>query len=319
MEEAAIFTIKCQECGGVCCYADDSTYSAAGSDQDELSEKLSHKYTVMADFLTLNKLKVNDDKTHLLVMSTWQKRMHRDTSTITINTPTATITPSEDERLLGAQVHHNMGWKEHLLENKDGVMKSLNKRIGALRKVSRIASFKTRKMLADGIFISKLIYLMPLWMGCDNYLVRALQVSQNKAARLVAKLDRYTPARELMKQCGWLSVRQLIMYHSLVMLHKVFQNKKPVYLYQRVTAGSDPPNTRQAAATSEALTALGIQDQPSAPTCELSLSRQSWCWSSVHWYSQLPPNLRSETEDKAFKTRLKDWVSENIENLMEEE
>ena len=103
------------------------------------------------------------------------------------------------------------------------------------------------------------------------------------------------------------------------MLHKVFHNKKPVYLYQRVTAGSEHPNTRQAAATSEALTALGIQDQPSAPTCELTLSRQSWCWSSVHWYSQLPPNLRSETEDKPFKTRLKDWVSENIENMIEEE
>ena len=84
MEGAEMFTIQCLECGGVCCYADDSTYTATGDDPKELADKLSHKYAVLADFLTANKLKVNDDKTHLLVMSTRQKRYHRDTSTITI-------------------------------------------------------------------------------------------------------------------------------------------------------------------------------------------------------------------------------------------
>ena len=74
----------------------------------ELSAKLTQKYSALADFLTANKLKVNDDKTHLLVMSTRQKSCHRDTSNITINTPTATITPSVVERLLGAQVHQDI-------------------------------------------------------------------------------------------------------------------------------------------------------------------------------------------------------------------
>ena len=89
IEGSDLFTIQCLECGGLCCYADDSTYTAVGSDAKELSDKLTNKYSVLANFLTANKLKVNDDKTHLLVMSTRQKRLHRDTSTITINTPTA--------------------------------------------------------------------------------------------------------------------------------------------------------------------------------------------------------------------------------------
>ena len=107
-----------------------------------------------------------------------------------------------------------------------------------MKKVSKVAGFKTREMLANGIFISKLIYLMPVWMGCEDYLVNALQVCQNKAARLVTKLARFTPTKVLMQQCGWLSVKQLMIYHSLVLLHKVFKNKKknslplPVYLYQ---------------------------------------------------------------------------------------
>ena len=68
-----------------------------------------------------------------------------------------------------------MKWKEHVLENDDSLLKSLNRRAGALKKISSSATFKTRKM-------SKLIYLMPLWMGCEDYLINVLQVNLNKVA-----------------------------------------------------------------------------------------------------------------------------------------
>ena len=164
--------------------------------------------------------------------------MHIDTNNIHIRTPTAIITPSEAERLLGAQVHQNMKWREHLLESENSLVKSLNKRVGALKQICQVSSFKTRRMIADGIFISKLIYLMPAWSGCEDYLVDALQVCQNKAARLVTKLDRFTPTQVLLKQCGWLSVKQLMVYHSLLLLRKVFLHQKPMYLYQKITSGS---------------------------------------------------------------------------------
>ena len=171
-----------------------------GKDPEELSDKLSQKYAVLADFLTSNKLKVNDEKTHLLVMSTRQKRRFRDTSTITINTPTAVITPSSVERLLGAQIHQDMHWKEHIMNNKDALLKSLTTRATAIKKIRKTTSFKTRKMIANGIFMSKLIYPMPVWMGCDDCLVNALQVGHNKVAMLVTKLDTYTPIKVLLGQ-----------------------------------------------------------------------------------------------------------------------
>ena len=51
-----------------------------------------------------------------------------------------------------------------------------------LKKISRVATFKTRTKIADGIFISKLMNLMPL---CEDYLVKILQVLQNKAAKVM--------------------------------------------------------------------------------------------------------------------------------------
>ena len=82
---------------------------------------------------------------------------------MSIITPTATVTPSSVERLLGAHVHEDMRWKEHVMTNEDSLIKSLTKRQGAIKKISSVASFKSRKMIANGIFMSKLIYLMPVW------------------------------------------------------------------------------------------------------------------------------------------------------------
>ena len=311
-EGGSLFGIQCQECGGVCCYADDSTFTVAGSDPEELSTKLTQKYAVLADFLTDNMLKVNDDKTHLLVMSTRQKRQHRSTSTISIITPTATITPSAVERLLGAQVHEDMHWREHIMDNKESLVKSLNKRIGALKNISPVASFMTRKNLANGIFMSKLIYLMPVWMGCEDFLVNSLQVCLNKAARLVTKLDRFTPTDVLMTQCGWLQVHQLMAFHSLVLLHKTHKQQKPTFLYQKITSGSGPPNTRQVAAAAAAVAAAGLPRQPTVEECELSVTRKSWSWAAVGMYSRLPIEILSERNEGKFKTMLKNWVKLNI-------
>ena len=165
----SMFSIQCQECGGMCCYADDSTYTVAGKNANELTEKLTHKYSIVADFLTDNKLKVNDDKTHLLVMSTRQKRRYVDTTSTRVQTPSANITPSSTERLLGAEIHHDMRWRDHILVSDNSMVKSLNKRLGALWKIQKTASFQTRKMIGTGIFMSKIIYLMPLWANAMDY------------------------------------------------------------------------------------------------------------------------------------------------------
>ena len=39
--------------------------------------------------------------------------------------------------------------------------------------------------------------------------------------------------RTLLLQCGWLSVRQLVEYHSLVLMFKVLQDRKPVYIHYK--------------------------------------------------------------------------------------
>ena len=57
-----------------------------------------------------------------------------------------------------------MRWVEHVLDSNESLVKALNRRLAALKKISPVASFKTRKAIANGVFMSKLIYVMPLWL-----------------------------------------------------------------------------------------------------------------------------------------------------------
>ena len=158
----------------------------SSKDQDELSSKLTRKYEVIADYMTSNKLKLNDDKTHLLVMMTDQKRrsINNDVD-VKITTPTEIIEPSSCETLLGNVIHEGLKWAQYVMhgnpapDGQKSLIYQLTSRLNGLKLICKVASFKTRLMVANGIFMSKLIYVMPLWAGCENYIVKALQAGND--------------------------------------------------------------------------------------------------------------------------------------------
>ena len=90
------------EAGSICCYADDTTLTCTDSRPAALSNKLTDQYKVIAEYMRNNKLKLNDDKTHLLVMDTGQSRDRvQAVRLVEIRPPTGTIRPSISEKLLG--------------------------------------------------------------------------------------------------------------------------------------------------------------------------------------------------------------------------
>ena len=229
--------------GDVCCYADDTTLSMSDTDPTRLSAKLSRKYKEVAKFMVDNKLKLNDEKTHLLVMG---PNNCQTTEQVRITTPTDIIRPTSCEKLLGCYISKDMTWAEYIKVNKENLMKSLNMRLRAVRKIRYLTNFKNRKMIAEGIFMSKLSYLIALWGGCGIGLKRSLQAIQNKAAQAVTRGDWSAPSKELLRQCGWLSVNQLIFYHSVLLVYKVKQRTHPRYLHIMHNSWTYPYLTRQA-------------------------------------------------------------------------
>ena len=296
-------TTHCIECGSLCCFADDSTYSISSRDQDDLKQKLNDKYNVLAQYMGNNKLKMNDEKTHLLIMATRQRRRLLNIE-VTIDTPVEEIKPIKYEKFLGIFIQDDLKWSEYIQNNDKSLLKQLNSRLSALKLISKVASFKTRLMVANGIFCSKLIYQIGLWGGTEDYLLRRLQVVQNRAARFVTKMDRYSPTIEVLKTCGWLSVRQLVFYHSVVQIYKTLQIRSPKYISCKLCT-EFPYNTRLAGSDS---VRLGPEFQ-----CKLEITKRSFMNRATASYNILPEKLRKIEKLETFKKELKVWTLKNIE------
>ena len=302
-----LYNMYCDSCGTLCCYADDSSFSVADSDLNVISKKLTENYTKISDFMCRNKLKLNNDKTHIMLLATdraWRSKISDDSLILTTGN-NYSVNTSASENLLGGTISKDLKWTEYILLDKKSLIKQLGIRLAALNKICSISNFKTRKMITNGLFMSKLVYLIPLWGGCGDVLLRSLQVMQNKAAKLVTRHGLYTPTKTLLKECGWLSVSQLVFFHTVLLLFKTRKFGKPTYLFDMAVSAD---NSRYETRSSQAgkLKAVGAK----VPIQSLNLN--SFKWRSVRFWNMLPPELRQLEDQMEFKRKLKIWVQQNV-------
>ena len=268
----------------------------SSSDPAKLTAKLSEQYRCIAEYMGDNKLVINDDKTHLLVMGT--KKQARFRKQVRIDTGTVVVAPIETEKLLGINIHQSLKWKEHVISGKKSMINTLTTRLNALKRIFRNASFKTRLMVANACFMSIITYMVVVWGGTENYVLRAVQVMQNKAARCVTKLSWFTTTRILLNQCNWLSIKQIVVYQTALQVWKVKESKQPVYI---------------ASSLKTATTRSGAQGNLLVPVVESSLASKSFMVRSASTWNSIPPEIRNTRNLQGFKKKLKQWVKSNVE------
>ena len=221
--------------------------------------------------------------------------------TSTLNTGTEIIQPSEEERLLGANLKNDLLWNTHIRDHKKSIIATLKSKNNALQIISHYSSFCVRKMLANGVIISHILYHIQLYGGCTQELISALQVQQNRAARTVCKSPWGTSTKKLLDQIGWLSIKQMVAYYSLITLHKTRQTGLPKYLHHQI---SQPFmfDTRVARTG-------GIR---AARNLTKGIAQSSFIPRSIDLWNTIPAELRTDKCFKSFSCKLRVWVKNNI-------
>ena len=290
--------MHCPPCGSLVNYVDDGTYSFASKDPEVLSSTLTSKYKLITNYMESNKLVIviNAEKTQIVVMG--KKKVTHIRGAVQLVAGPHVITPSETEKLLGCHIHQSLKWKEHIQTNEQSLIRQLTSRLNALKKLAVNAPFKTRLLAANSVFTSVLTYLIPLWCASEGYLIKSLQVVQNKVARCVTKASWFTATRQLLKQCGWMSVRQLAFYHTVLTMYKILKSGRPLYLRSKLTSEFPYP-TRQA-------TGGHVRFNLDSVAEGSFISRGS------KEYNRIPDDLKAIPGLPTFKRKLKMWTLLNI-------
>ena len=294
--EQANYVLYCKECGNTTCFVDDSTFTYTNSCPIKISDQLTTQYQRLAQYMTNNRLVINHDKTQLVIMGTRRQDSLREQ--ISLNTGSGIIYPTPNAKLLGINIHQSMKWGNHVLTNKQSLINMLTIRLNGLKRISRSATFKTRLKVANACFMSILSYMISVWGGTEEFILNSVQVMQNKAAKCILKsFELYTPTRTILKQCGWLSVRQLSFYHSVLQIWKAQNSQTPEHIHSKLIT----TNTR-----SSSVGNLKI------PATETALASKSFLIRSISCWNTTPPEIRECRTLQTLKKKLKDYIARNI-------
>ena len=271
-------------------YADDSTISVSGTTVEEISTNLTENCTTVSNWMKGNKLKLNADKTHLLTVGT-EARLRIQDSCVEVHMDGIKLTESEDrkEMLLGCYISSNLKWQK----NVDYVMKKLQLRLTAIRNLGNKIPFGIKCKIAEGMFTSVLTYCLPVFGGCNKSDIESLQIMQNSAARFVTNSEKRANRQEMFLQIGWLTVRQLIQYHTALCIFRIRDSQEPEYL-------------------SDILLRNNRANKIIIPNTCLSLAKKSFCFRGAEDWNRLPESVRSSKSIGQFKSRLKSWIFRNV-------
>ena len=188
----------------------------------------------------------------------------------------------------------NLKWKYQIAV----LEKKLRSRLAGLLNLKHILPINVKKTITEGVFNSVLVYCLPLYGGCDAGQVKALQVLQNKAAQIVCNAPPRASRAPMYDKLGWMTVNQLICYHTLISVYKIRKCGEPEYL-------SRPLNNEN------------IYGRIIIPNCGLSLATKSFSYRGARTWNQLPENLRKTSKISIYKNGLKKWIHEKIPRFVD--
>ena len=169
----------------------------------------------------------------------------------------------------------------------------LKQRLAGLEKIRYVMGCATKNNLVQGIFNSVLCYCLPLFGGCSQQDLDLLQSQQNKAARLVLNYPPRSNRDYTFDAVKWLTVRQLIAYHTLLTVYRIRTSKGPEHLYRLL--GRDNHNGH--------IIVKNVQ---------LGLYRSSFVFRGAVLWNKLPRSMRHNCKETSFKSVLNKWIKENV-------
>ena len=278
------------------CYADDTTLTVADDTIENISDKMTRNCELVIEWMQGNKLKLNANKTHLLTVGT-KERLRVQQSSVVVRMDGFQLEESEDkvETLLGIQVENGLKWHKQVqaLQNK------LKKRLTGLTNLTNVLPYSLMKRVTEGIFTSVLVYCLPVFGGCDKYELESLQTMQNKAARLVTNSPIRTRRKELFAQLDWLTVNQLVFYHSALTTYRIRSSSEPEYLSNIMSRDSR-------------------SGRIIIPNTKLSLAMKSYCYMDASQWNSLPHSIRNIQKIGLFKSEVKTWIKTNVTQFVDD-
>lgn len=209
-------------------YADDSQIYATFTydDPDDMSAAKHGIDRCLVDincWMSINKLKLNKDKTELLI---FHSKFRKQPTFPSLVFGEEVIVPSKSARNIGAIFDNTMSMSLQI----NAACKSAFFHLRNIARIRKFLSFNTTEILIHALVTSKVDSYNALLFGLPKYELKKLQSVLNAAARLLTftrKFDHITP---VLKQLHWLPIEKRIHFKILLLAFKGLHGLAPAYI-----------------------------------------------------------------------------------------
>ena len=273
-------------------YADDTQLQDSASPENiqTLLTRTSECYSDVKNWMTNNKLKLNDDKTEAILISTRQKLSQLPP--LSLQLCNTTIPISESAKNLGVHLDSTLCMQNFVSQTAKSCYYHL-RRISLIRK--HLTTEATVKLVLC-LIMSRIDYCNSLLSGVNQSYIYTLQRIQNNAARLILKKKKTDHISPLLTQLHWLPVQKRILYKLDTICYKCLNNAAPDYLTSLLSSYKPSRTLRSA---SDPLTLK-------TPRTKLnSFGPRAFSVSGPLSWNNLPLSVRQQPTFSSFKTSLK--------------
>lgn len=213
------------------CYADDICFKHSGTSVDTIEELIDVDMKKFERYMNSNFLTVNASKSKSMTIG--------NTNSKIIVRYCGRILENVDEfRYLGLLLNSRFDWNSHV--NK--LCKSLSTLAGVFRKLSNLIPENLKISLYNSMFISQVLYCLPIYGSTTNENVISVQRLQNRAIKnLFNKNVFYSPIR-LLNELNQLSIINLFRLFSVSHIYSVISNQ--IHSNSVIVINSNNYNTR---------------------------------------------------------------------------
>jgi exonuclease III len=273
-------------------YADDTQLQDSDSPDNiqNLLTRTSDCYSDVKNWMTNNKLKLNDDKTESILISTRQKLSQLPPLSLQLCNTAVPITDSAKN--LGVHIDSTLSMQNFVSQTAKTCYYHL-RRISLIRK--HLSTEATAKLILCFI-MSRIDYCNSLLFGVNESSTNTLQRIQNNAARLVLRKKKTDHISPLLTQLHWLPVSKRIQYKLDTICYKCLNNAAPVYLTNRLNIYT-PSRTLRSASDPLILRTPRTKLKSFGPRAFSVSGPLSW--------NKLPLSVRQQSTFSTFKTSLK--------------
>lgn len=281
----------CPEECNIKMFADDTLVYVSGESSAELERKMNMVLSIVEEWMSVNKLKMNANKTKYMIVRSVRKEQKG--KIILKCSDGIELERVEIIKYLGVIIDDKLHFKDHC----DYMLKKIGKKTSFLNRIGNFVSAYTRCIIYKSIIAPHFEYCATLLIGMGETQLGKLQVAQNRAMRVILQCSRYTKVEDMLQALQFMSVRQRLYYNVGVFIFKILNNMAPMALSNRLElVGSEcDRQTRQAGNI-----VLTLRRTRSA--------QKSLFYEGIKMYNSLPTEIKQCVKIESFKRMLKVYI-----------